>query len=61
MSLSGYAWPEHAETASRRVGLAQRAAATVTAREIMREGLQGAALGEALRERKLRKVQKALG
>ena len=61
MSVYGYTWPEHAETASRRAGLAQQAAATVNAREIMREGFRGAALGEALRERKLQKVQQALG
>ena len=61
LAVYAYAWPEHAETASRGVALAQQAAASVTAREIMREGFRGAALGEALRQRKLQKVQQALG
>jgi tRNA nucleotidyltransferase (CCA-adding enzyme) len=61
LSVYGYAWPEYAEAASRHVSITQQAAASVTADELMREGLQGAALGKALRERKLQKVQQALG
>ena len=61
MSVYGCVWPEHAGVASRRVSMAQQAATSVSAREVMREGFQGAALGKALRERKLQKVQQALG
>lgn len=61
--LSVYAcvWPDYAHAASTRVLAAQQAAASVSADELMREGLRGATLGNALRERKLQKLQQVLG
>ena len=61
LSVYAYVWPEYAEAAAGRVSMVQQAAASVTADELLREGLQGAALGHILRERKLQKVQQALG
>ncbi len=61
LSVYGHVWPKYAEAAARRVSMVQQAATSVTADELMREGLQGAALGKALRERKLHKVQRVLG
>ncbi len=61
LSVYAYVWPEYAEAASQRVLMVQQAAASVTADELMREGFHGAALGKALRERRLQTVQRALG
>lgn len=61
LSVYAYVWPEYAEIAAGRISMVQQAAASVTADELLREGLQGPALGRALRERKLQKVQQGLG
>lgn len=60
LTVYGYVWPDTAGAVSRRVLMAQQAIGSVTADELMRKGLQGAALGEALREYKLRAVRKVL-
>jgi len=61
LSVFGYIWPDYTKAVSRRVLLAQQAIDSVSADELVRKGLQGAALGNALRKNKLKAVQRVAG